>query len=154
MRRVSVVEEQRHLAVTVVANDVSQIAEIIMIHTDNVIIILILPTSNLMRTVSLASDAVLGKNTTGRRLDRITQFLCTRSGRGNLKFAFPARFLHHILEYILSHRTTTDIPMTDKQYLFHNAKLRKLSEMPIFLAKRHDFNSPLLLSYLLFAFYN
>jgi len=44
--------------------------------------------------------------------------------------------------------------MADKQYLFHNAKLRKLSEKAIFSSERHNFHLPIILSSQKFASYD
>ena len=109
-----------------------QISQIVLIHCDDEIVIIIILFRDLSCLAITVFYAFLKQNPSRRRIKVVPNLLGRCRRRCNLKFLCPSGLLNHIFQNILRHRAPADVTVTDKKnaMIFHdenfNAKVRKI----------------------------
>lgn len=90
------------------------IADVGIVHTDQVIVLLIVAFCHLTRPVPRAGDVMLFEYGQGAVVDPISNFL-RAGGRGiNVEAVGETAGVHHMLQDELSHGGAADVSMADK----------------------------------------
>ena len=66
--------------IRVLANHTFQVAQVVVVHSDDVIVIGVVLSRHLTGGLDLSTDAVLGQLAPRRRIDGIADFLCRSGG--------------------------------------------------------------------------
>ena len=90
------IQEHVYLVVGIVRDDAFQISQVHAVHDDQVIIFLIICPGDLAGMVAVAGDAVFGKLSSGRRIDRIADFLCAGGRGGDVEIGGLVYFGDHV----------------------------------------------------------
>ena len=114
-----IVEQQMYLALRVSAAHSLHIAYVILVHTYEEVIMLIVRRGELSCSMSLTLYAVLSQLPASGRIDGVAQFLGGGCGGGYLILCCEMRLIHHVLHYVFCHRTSADIAVADEKYFFH-----------------------------------
>ena len=141
MRIIGKVEKSDDLMLGVLAYGIAQITDVMLIQTDNHIIIGILATGYLVCLMSLAIYAVLSKFSASRWIDWLAYFLGTGSRRCNLELICTTNLFHHTAEHILCHRTSANISVAYEHYfLTHTIWRVNLACAIFFLESKWEIN--------------
>ena len=105
-----------HYVIIIDMTDAGQIGQIVIIGTDDLIVIIELLARELVRFVVSVRDTVLPQFEFGRRIDIIALFFVRDTGRGYFETILHPCFACQIFEDILRHRRTADIPVADEDY--------------------------------------
>ena len=113
-RSVGIVQQQRNLPHRVAAELPQQDLSVSLGHGNYVIVPSIIRPHGLPRVLSRAGNAAPVQKPPHRRIDRPAVFLIRNARRGDLKAVVDPALLHHIAQQKLRHRTSANIPRTDK----------------------------------------
>ena len=80
------VHQQRHFMLRVAAHKARHIAQVVVIHGNQIIVGFVIPPGHLSGDFTLAGDAVLGQLPPGGRIDRVADLLGAGGGGCDFKF--------------------------------------------------------------------
>jgi hypothetical protein len=80
-------------------------------------------------------DTFLEQDSSRRRIEVVTDFLCGGCGGGDFKLLCPAGFFDHILQNIFRHRAPADVSVTDEKHLYFIHTKSFLQNYKIFLTQ-------------------
>ena len=109
-----VVEHERDFAVGIAVRHAAQVAEVCVVHADDVVVLVILAADHAVRGVPGAAYAVLGELPARGRVDAVAHFLAGRGRRRNVEFILAPGLLYHVLEHKLRHRTPAYVAVADE----------------------------------------
>ena len=124
--------------INILAEHPFQVAEVVAVHGDDVVIIEIVLPCHLSSGLALAADAVLSQLAPRRWIDGIADFLCRSGGRSYLKLVAQASFIDEMFHHKLGHWTAADVAVTDEKDLYHVYRLNKRAKLAKILVCRVD----------------
>ena len=92
-----------------------QISQIVFIHCDDIIVIVIVLFRDLPRLAVAVFYTFFKQNTPRRRIQVIPDFLSRSRCRRNLEIVSSSGLFDHILQNIFRHRASANIAMADKK---------------------------------------
>ena len=111
---VGIVQEEVNLAIGVAAAHTQHVTEVVLVHADEEVVVVVVAATQLSGGLAGTGDAVLRQLTASRWIDRIANLLGTGGGRGYLELVGEASLLDEVLHDKLSHGTAADIAVTNK----------------------------------------
>ena len=111
------------LAVRIAACDPCHVGNVIRIHSDQVIVMLVIGAGHLARAVRNDRDADGAQFAHGAVVRSVADLLTARCRRVDLKAAGEPHLINHILEHGLCHCGTADVAVTYEQYFYHSYDL-------------------------------
>ena len=97
------------------------VPEVLLVHADEEVIVLIIPPGQEPGGVPLAGDAVLRQLAPRRGIDRVPDLLPGGGGGGDGETPLLPRPPDEVLHGVLRHRAPADIPMANEKNFCHQA---------------------------------
>ncbi len=113
------VEQTADLILSVGADDPFKVADVVVVHYDDVIVICIFRPGYLMGAVAFARDSLFMEEAFHRRVDVIPEFFCRGRRGSNLELFFKSGVADHLFHHEFRHRRPAYIAVADKKYLLH-----------------------------------
>ena len=113
--------QQVDLPLRITAADPPHVPEVLLVHTDEEVIVLIIPPGQEPGGVPLAGDAVLRQLAPRRGIDRVPDLLPGGGGGGDGETPLLPRPPDEVLHGVLRHGAPADIPMANKKNFCHQA---------------------------------
>ncbi len=120
---VGVVHQQGDFPVNVLSDEALEIAEVVVVHCNDVVVVPIVGAGHLAGGFALASNAVLREFAAGRRIDGVADFLGGGGRRIDFKLVGEAVLLDNMFHHKFSHRAAADVAVTDKEDFVHTCSL-------------------------------
>ena len=118
-RAVRVIHQKADFVLGVFAKHAFQVAEIVAVHGNDLVEIIIILPRHLASRFACATYAVFGKYASRRRIDGIADFLGRSGGRCYLELRFKAGVFHHFLHNEFRHWAAADVSVANEKYLVH-----------------------------------
>ncbi len=107
------VHPEGHLAGVVVTANAVHIAEVGVVYADQESVFVVVAIRQLMCSVTIARELVLGHLAVDRWIDGIADFLCTGNHRCTCELFLQSSFPHEVFHYKFFYQTPANIAMTD-----------------------------------------
>ena len=106
-----------NLVLWITACDPRHIADVGVIHADQIIVFLIIMPRHLTRPVSRAGNMMLPENLHRPVMDTVADLLRAGGCGVYVETVGKSGFIHHLPEDELGHRGTADVAVADEKYL-------------------------------------
>ena len=103
----------------VAAHKARHIAQVVVIHGDQIIVGFVITPGHLPGGFTLAGDAVLGQLPPGGRIDRVADLLGAGSRGCDFKLVGKSGFVHQIFHHKFGHWAAANVPMADEKHFRH-----------------------------------
>ena len=103
----------------VAAHKARHIAQVVVIHGDQILVGFVIPPGHLPGGFSRAGDAVLGQLPPGGRIDRVADLLGACGRRGDLKPPGKPGLFHQILHHKFCHGAAANVAVADEKHFRH-----------------------------------
>ncbi len=120
---VGIGHQQGDFPVNVLSDEALEIAEVVAVHCNDVVIMPIVCAGHLAGGFAIASNAVLCEFAAGRRIDGVADFLGGGGRRSNFELVGEAMLLDDMFHHKFSHRAAADVSVTDKEDFVHRRGL-------------------------------
>ena len=114
-----IVHQQMDLALGVAKADAAHIFEVLPIHANDQVVLLVIGIAQPARGLAFAADAVLGKLLPCWGIDRVADLLGGCRCRRDVNLFRQPRFPYHVFHHEFRHRVAADVPVTHKEYPRH-----------------------------------
>ena len=113
------IEQLMNFSFRIASTDAIHIADVPIVHAYQQIETMIVVSCHLSGRFALARNTVFGQFPFGWGIYLVAYFLCRSCRRLDIKLILKSCLCYQILHHKFCHRTSADITMTDKKYLFH-----------------------------------